>query len=208
MTLKTGRGVIITVSNYKEYQNIDNYRHDRRNDDLNDTRMTLASHMNDTKNKNGKNEKMKEEKPVCAFFDLFWKAYPSRNGKKLEKAICEKIFISIPLTEHSNVVKAAENYAKSDIAIRGFAKDPKRFLRNEFWKDWLEPEKVVPISTKKTPAPAGPDLFECVICHKKVVERERRTHYDKHKEERDKTPYETPKEVRELLDSLGGSKSE
>ena len=75
-------------------------------------------------------------------FEEFWKMYPARNGKKLGKSETYDVFKRKHLYNgnFSELLKATKNYSKSSLAQRGFAKDPARFLRKDYWWDWLEPE--------------------------------------------------------------------
>ena len=74
-------------------------------------------------------------------FEAFWNLYPKRNGKKLLKKDAEKYFINkIKDAEIPLLMQAVQNYVESDTCKRGYARDAIRFLRNDFWRDWLEPE--------------------------------------------------------------------
>ena len=82
------------------------------------------------------------------FFDkVFWKLYPARNGKKLEKEETWKRFLKLAEEDKIKVTQAAKNYADSQAVQDGIGiRDPKRFLKdgkgNEPWRDWIEPEKI------------------------------------------------------------------
>ena len=43
----------------------------------------------------------------------------------------------IRAADRQPLVEAARHYADSDESKRGFARDPERFLRNEWWRDWV-----------------------------------------------------------------------
>ena len=78
-------------------------------------------------------------------FEEFWKAYPSRNGKKVGKDATSIRFASLSEKDITSVIIAAKNYALSKNAIDGYAVDPVRFFRstdhpNGLWREWLEPE--------------------------------------------------------------------
>ena len=85
-------------------------------------------------------EEKKKETPLRPLFDLFWQAYPPRNGKRLGKVSASKLFQKLSQADQEAASKAASNYAASKAAGDGYAKDPERFLKADFWKDWLEPE--------------------------------------------------------------------
>ena len=73
------------------------------------------------------------------FEEQFWTNYPQRDGVKAGKKIAKDFFIEtikdddIPLT-----LKAIVNYSNSKTVIDNYAKDAIRFLKNEFWKDWVD----------------------------------------------------------------------
>ena len=90
-----------------------------------------------------KNDTHKRQKTIkntdMSSFDEFWKVYPSRNGRKLEKDESLKAFIRIRREEFENVVRAAKNYAESKDVQNGIGiRDPKRFLKNDYWKEWID----------------------------------------------------------------------
>lgn len=77
----------------------------------------------------------------AAFAEEFWQEYPPRKGKKLGKKPTLGLLRKIPSRDWDEVMAATRNYASSSTAIRGYAKDPERFLAADYWRDWLEPEK-------------------------------------------------------------------
>ncbi len=85
-------------------------------------------------------EERKKEPPLSPLFDLFWKNYPPRNGKQLGKTTCRRLFAKLSGSDQTAAIGAAANYAVSQRVRDGYAKDPERFLKADFWKDWLEPE--------------------------------------------------------------------
>jgi len=98
--------------------------------------------------KESKKEKVPELKPKEDLddFENFWKVYPARNGKKFGKLDAQEKFLAITKEDRSLVIKAAQNYAASELVQKGVGvKDAKRFLQknkngSEFWRDWIEPE--------------------------------------------------------------------
>jgi phage replication O-like protein O len=91
-------------------------------------------------------ESNKEKFLTSPLFQSFWDAYPSRNGKKLEKAETQERFLKLSPLDQELIVKAAGNYARSGMVQDGIGiKDPKRFIRdgkgNEPWRDWIDPEQ-------------------------------------------------------------------
>ena len=90
-----------------------------------------------------KNDTHKRQKTIkntdMSSFDEFWKVYPSRNGRKLEKDESLKAFLKIRREKLENVVRAAKNYAESKDVQNGIGiRDPKRFLKNDYWKEWVD----------------------------------------------------------------------
>jgi phage replication O-like protein O len=80
-------------------------------------------------------------------FEEFWGTYPKRKGKKMGKATTKEKFFKLKSSELADVIVAVYNYAESEIAKDGFAKDPERFFIKNYWEDWLEPEESA--SSKK-----------------------------------------------------------
>lgn len=77
-------------------------------------------------------------------FDEFWEAYPARNGKKAGKAETKKKFFSINPKHYPRIIQNARNYGINN----EFPKDPVRFLKLDFWKDWDLPMAKSEASSK------------------------------------------------------------
>lgn len=79
-------------------------------------------------------------------FDLFadeaWRLWPARLGKKLNKAKAATYLKRIPARDRDAVIAAIHNFAASSQARRDRAPDLFRWLRDEAWKDWQQPEVV------------------------------------------------------------------
>lgn len=75
-----------------------------------------------------------------ARFDIFWSLYPTRRGKKIGKAEAEIAFSILSPADQEAVLVAVKNYAASDT----LPKDPVRFIRKDYWREWLEPETPQP----------------------------------------------------------------
>lgn len=73
-----------------------------------------------------------------SWFDIFWETYPKRNGKKVGKQECIVFCKNFENGDRELIIQAALNYSKSDEAKKGFARDPIRFLKKDWWKDWTE----------------------------------------------------------------------
>lgn len=80
------------------------------------------------------------KKEYTQVFEQFWKAYPSRKGEKVGKETTYNLFKKIKSDEIPMLMKAVFKYANSDTVQRGFAKDPERFLKANFWRDWVPKE--------------------------------------------------------------------
>lgn len=106
---------------------------------------------------NGKNDdisterKVKESKGketkenIYATFEKFWELYPARKGRKLTKKESYDFFIkNITEKDIDSILTATENYANSQIVKDGFAKDAIRFLKKDYWHEWIETEKLRP----------------------------------------------------------------
>jgi len=78
------------------------------------------------------------EKWWLKYFDEFWQVYPRRNGVKVGKVATMALFRKIPKSDWTEVIVAARNYSVSQQAIDGYVRDPERFLKKDYWRDWVE----------------------------------------------------------------------
>ncbi len=74
-------------------------------------------------------------------FEKFWNLYPKRNGKKVGKKETYNKFKKLKQEDVKLLMIATKNYSQSKAAKENYAKDPVRFLKNDWWKDWLTPEE-------------------------------------------------------------------
>lgn len=95
---------------------------------------TSKKHQQDT-NKNDKELKRNNNTPT---FDDFWKIYPNRNGRKVGKQATMKLFKNLKSEDIPTLMSAVKNYSDSPDVMRNFAKDPERFLQNNYWRDFIE----------------------------------------------------------------------
>lgn len=129
----TNKYRIITIINYDTYQS----QKETINRQINN--QTNRQSTGNQQAINSKQEVKKERSIIYPpFFEDFWKAYPKRNGNKVGKAKTLKLFVHLLNGDRELIIKAAENYAASKTAKEGFAKDPERFLKDDYWKDWIE----------------------------------------------------------------------
>jgi hypothetical protein len=119
----------------------------RKNEDCIDKTQNMRTHSDRTCERNAnkvnkiKVNKIKEKNIyIPPKFEEFWALYPSRNGKKLLKQAALKRFLLLE-AEWDIILIAAKNYASSKQVRDGFAKDGVRFLKDSYWKEWLEPEE-------------------------------------------------------------------
>lgn len=123
----------VTFFNWYKYQ-VDSTSYERVKRHRNKQVVTLQD-----KEKEEEKEKDKNKR-----FEELWTVYPSRREKKVGKAEAKEFFLSTKIKDEevSLVLQAARNYAVSKTAVDGYAKDAIRFLRKDFWRDWIEPETL------------------------------------------------------------------
>jgi hypothetical protein len=70
-------------------------------------------------------------------FEQFWNIYPTRNNKKIGKPTAKRLFMAHIKSEEvfQKLLQATDNYAKR---CGGYPKDCERFIRNDFWREYLE----------------------------------------------------------------------
>jgi len=68
-------------------------------------------------------------------FETWWSSYPKRKGRKVGKGKAALLFNKIHSDKFEELKQATANYSKE---CNGLPKDAERFLRNDFWKDYLE----------------------------------------------------------------------
>ena len=71
-------------------------------------------------------------------FDVFWEAYPRRNGKKVGKAKARAKWRALLYDSKRSAYAAVLNYAKAIEAGSTIARDAERFLVAKWWEDWLD----------------------------------------------------------------------
>lgn len=93
------------------------------------------AHKDNISKVNKKKERKDIEKKDVTFFEKFWSKYPKRNGKKVGKNAALKVFNSLKLSDDdfNLLIQATENYNSCE-----FVRDAERFLKNEYWKDWID----------------------------------------------------------------------
>ena len=71
-------------------------------------------------------------------FEMFWRAYPKRKGKRVGKGAALRLYLKLKPAEQCEALEAAKNYARSDVAQDGYARDANRFLSTDYWRDWVD----------------------------------------------------------------------
>jgi hypothetical protein len=72
------------------------------------------------------------------FFDEFWGCYP----KKIQKQAAMKAARRIAARDRDEVVQAARHYSQSTRVLKGYCKDPPGFLKDAFWKDYVDGPQI------------------------------------------------------------------
>ncbi len=112
---------------------------------------------------------------VLQGFEEFWKLYPSRRGKKLLKGEALRMFKkTLKSTSFCSIFQAVRNYGISKTVTDGFAKDAVRFLKKDYWRDWLSPEEDKPLRSLKNLPHAAVGVkkatYHCKPCSDKLRE--------------------------------------
>lgn len=91
-------------------------------------------------------EELPESRPTVRSypdsFEEFWNAYPNRGGRKRGKHKTFSLWKLVPAANRQSVVQAATAYAASRESQEGYARDPERFFKDNWWRDWLEEPEV------------------------------------------------------------------
>lgn len=78
-------------------------------------------------------------------FQAFWAAYPTRDGKKVGRAVCEEIWVNLSDDDRAAAIVGAKNLARAVAAGGRFGvKDPERFIKKRCWLDWQQPAVIDP----------------------------------------------------------------
>lgn len=134
--IKSGRTFsVVTLINWQTYQALD--------DDCPASNPATNRQPSGTYKK-GKKEKKRDILPSShsEAFEKFWLIYPSRKGRKAGKDRTIAEFSKIETGELAQVILAAEHYAAE--VDDDYARDPERFLKANFWRDWIKPSSKNP----------------------------------------------------------------
>lgn len=73
------------------------------------------------------------------FFTVFWRNYPARKGRKVGKATVRAwLRKNLKPGDYQPMLKAVRSYADN---CGDYARDPIRFLKDDWWRDWLDFEE-------------------------------------------------------------------
>lgn len=88
-------------------------------------------------------------------FAEFWDTYPARHGRKTGRTETAKEFANLSPDDVALCLEAVRNYARETKATDRFPKDPVRFLRKDFWRDWLGTSTVADSQVLDPDSPEG-----------------------------------------------------
>lgn len=77
------------------------------------------------------------ERPPPTFEEI-WQNFPKRNGKRLGKQAARRLFEKVEKGERKDLFKAVLNYSRSERVRSGYARDMDRFLKSDWWREWLD----------------------------------------------------------------------
>lgn len=92
-------------------------------------------------------------------FQAFWQLYPRRSGKIVGKVATYEKFRQLSPEDQLLCCRACGVYAQSYARplkpkeFRAEPRDPERFLRNDWWRDWLTEDSI----------PAAPCQFRSMV---------------------------------------------
>lgn len=139
----------IILSERAEIEGCRNVRVTKSQDDIRDGRRVTFQPSNPSEETVIKREILQSDNLSSSeqqAFEEFWKLYPARRGKKLEKNTALAKFKLLNHQDQQLVIAAARNYSTSEMVFKGIGiKDPHRFLQNgkgdQPWRDWITPEE-------------------------------------------------------------------
>lgn len=120
---KTTKYRLITIINWKDYQQMDSKVDNKR---------TTNGQQTDT-NKNDKNNN-NDKNIYMSAFNQFWKEYPKKELKKKSKEIWKQKGLDSKLGEILEFIEKAKSTERWQ---KGFIKQPPTFLGNDCWEDDL-----------------------------------------------------------------------
>lgn len=74
----------------------------------------------------------------CEDFETFWQTYPPRSGRRRGKAKTYTLWKKVRSADRQALLIAARNYRSEE-----FIKDPERFLKDDYWRDFVDEAESV-----------------------------------------------------------------
>lgn len=92
-----------------------------------------TSNSNSTKKEKNKDIYTNEQ------LEAFWTLYPKRHGVKVGKSkTFDRIKAVVKVKDYDNLMVAVKHYVESKLVKDGYARDAERFIKNDYWVDWIE----------------------------------------------------------------------
>jgi len=102
-------------------------------------------------------------------FSQFWSIYPSRHGRKVGKALCKAVVDRMTYVDQELLLSAVKHYEIAcrphDGAFIPLPRDPIRFLKQDWWRDWVDKPEVKTVKsaiTQPTPSVPGISMHEAL----------------------------------------------
>jgi hypothetical protein len=92
-----------------------------------------------------------------AAFEEFWNIYPKRDGHRNGKLKTLKLWKLLPADDRALLLQAAKNFSRSPLALDNKARDPERFLNDEWWREWLESAGATGAEQRQSPYHDAPE---------------------------------------------------
>jgi len=107
-----------------------------------DSILIVTANSNSINDSSSTQSKVKERKRKVFIypesFDRWFETYPKRNGRRVGKKAAFNQFEKIDKSDWKNLKIATGNYSKE---CGDLPKDPERFLKNDFWCDYIGQKK-------------------------------------------------------------------
>lgn len=85
-------------------------------------------------------------------FEKVWKKYAAATDRHVEKRAAFSRFKKIKAAEYPYLHKAIDNYARSKTVQGGYSKHFHRFLKDDFWMEWINRrDDALPPEDKRSP---------------------------------------------------------
>ena len=128
----TSKFTYLSVCNYSKYHSIENIS------DQQVTSKRPASDQQVTTTKNKQELINTNNKPPLAIngyseaYERWWETFPKRDGRVRGKKKTYPLFKKINKADYLNLKSATINYSSEE-----FIRDPERFLKDDYWKDFV-----------------------------------------------------------------------